>query len=242
MRTFIAIITLFGVYGCREMIDETPRDPEAFSVRLLETVRNKGLYRAKLDTLSNSSIISLKGKLDSDAKKKAFWINLYNAFVQIRLRETPQRFSEKELFFEEDHFRVGVARFSLKDIENGILNGNFDGNFPELLKSLAVLEPDPLTYFALNCGARECPPIAYYSSFKISEQLETAKKVFIRSTSDFDPFTNEVSTSELLQWHETAFGGHDTLINWLRIYNVIPANTDPDLVFKKYDWSPNTGK
>jgi hypothetical protein len=116
---FILFVLLLG--SCREMMDETPIDPEQFSVRLLDAIRKEGLYRAKLDTLSNSSIVVLSEILDSDSEKKAFWVNMYNASVQIRLHETPAQFEKKELFFEEDHIKVGSARLSLKDIECGLL-------------------------------------------------------------------------------------------------------------------------
>ena len=242
MRSRIAICLLLLVAGCREMMDETPSDPEAFSVRLLETVRKEGLYRAKLDTLSNSSIIALESILKDDNERKAFWINLYNAFVQIRLREAPARYEQKELFFEEDLFRVGTARFSLKDLEEGLLNRKFDKGFPKILKKLAVDEADPNTYFALNCGAKECPPIAYYSSEGINDQLELAKKVFITGTTTYDPFSDEVRASEFLQWHEQDFGGTKSLMGWFKAFGIVPVHANPEIVFTEYNWSPNTGK
>jgi hypothetical protein len=241
MRLFYFILFVLLLGSCREMMDETPVDPEQFSVRLLDAIRKEGLYRAKLDTLSNSSIVVLSEILDSDSEKKAFWVNMYNALVQIRLHETPAQFEKKELFFEEDHIKVGSARLSLKDIESGLLNREFPQDFPKNLKILAVKKADPRTYFALNCGAISCPPIAFYSSYNIEKQLDLSQKVFISGSSHFDPFSNELTISEFIQWHEDELGGKEGIVKLHKKYGMVPQFLDPEIQYTPYDWSPNAG-
>ena len=59
----------------------------------------------------------LEKSLNTDDLKKTFWINIYNAFYLITLKETKL---ENDIF---DLKRIKIARtvFSLNDIEHGIL-------------------------------------------------------------------------------------------------------------------------
>ena len=40
--------------------------------------------------------------------------------------------------------------------------------------------------FALNCGAKSCPPIAFYNAADIDAQLDLATQAFLEGESEFD--------------------------------------------------------
>ena len=83
---------------------------------------------------------------------------------------------------------IGGFLYSLNDIENGILRSNrqsmgtlyrkpFKAGDPRLKISLAHV--DPRIHFALNCGAKSCPPIKTFSGDQVQDQLQVATSSFL---------------------------------------------------------------
>ena len=81
---------------------------------------------------------------------------------------------------------------SLDDIEHGILRrskikwseGYFNKLFPSKFeKENRVNKVDYRIHFALNCGARSCPPIAFYDPEKLDKQLDVATMIYLKSCS-----------------------------------------------------------
>ncbi len=113
--------------------------------------------------------------LYNDDAIKTFWINIYNAWFQIlatrEKKKSPEIFTGKLI-------TIADTKFSLDDIEHGILRryrwklsrGYLPELFPgRLIKQLAVAKIDYRIHFALNCGAKSCPPIAFYTYFNINK-------------------------------------------------------------------------
>ena len=105
--------------------------------------------------------------------KVAFFINIYNAMV---IHATIKKGAATNLwarykFFNCSYYIIAGELYSLQDIENGILRGNkkgvgmlrvpFQNGDPR--KELALEKAEPLIHFALNCGAKSCPPIKTFS-------------------------------------------------------------------------------
>ena len=91
-------------------------------------------------------------------------------------------------------FTITSTLFSLDDVEHGILRryrykyslGFITDLFPsKIIKKLAVSKIDYRIHFALNCGAKSCPPIAFYTSLNIEEELNLATQSFLESETDF---------------------------------------------------------
>ena len=120
--------------------------------------------------------------------RKAFWINVYNALVAdaiftFRVRGSVLKSSN---FFRRARYQIGNYVFSLDEIEHGILRGNRPSLSGKVFKKgdprLAfIVRPfDPRIHFALNCGARSCPPVGVYDATQIEAQLDSAARNFIR--------------------------------------------------------------
>ena len=62
-------------------------------------------------------------------------------------------------------------------------------------------------HFALNCGAKSCPPIAFYTLEKLDKQLNDAMHSFIISETAIDMNNKTIATSKLLYWYRGDFGG-----------------------------------
>lgn len=187
--------------------------PVRLSEQLLLAVKKREHTQSYRSTLQQFSIDQLDSALDTDQKKKAFWINMYNAYFQILKSENN---IEKPNIFTAKLCSIAGHMFSLDMIEHGILRRNklkfalgFISNpFPnKLIKRLAVEKLDYRIHFALNCGAKSCPPIAFYVEKKIDTQLDVATKSFLLSESSIDQEKKLLRTTALFKWFAKDFGG-----------------------------------
>ena len=104
-------------------------------------------------------------------------------------------------------------------------------------KQLRVSVLDYRIHFALNCGAKSCPPIAFYKPETINQQLELATKAYLRGEAEYDETTNTVKLPTLMSWFRRDFGGKKKMIELLKPLSVIPADKNPKIKFKDYDWA-----
>ena len=170
--------------------------------------------KAIASELRQFDLSALKSKND----KISFWINIYNSLViQGIAEQTASRKIETVWdigdFFGNTAYEIGGYRFSLNDIENGILRANrrrpygfsrqFSSSDPRLQYSVPPNEFDPRIHFALNCGSASCPPFAFYKSDDLDHQLETAKCGFVTSDSIVDG--DEVKISKIFDWYSGDF-------------------------------------
>ncbi len=191
--------------------------------------------------LEKLPIEKLSESLDSDARKLAFWINIYNAWFQI-LR-TERHVSKSEIYRQRLITLAGYP-FSLDEIEHGILRkyrwkwslGYLPDPFARsLVKTMAVSKQDWRIHFALNCGAKSCPPIAFYSPGKIDEQLDMATLSFLEAETGIFPEKKEIHITRLFKWFLGDFDGRSGIRRILREMLNIPTD-GWKLVFKHYDW------
>lgn len=185
----------------------------SISAKLLLKVKMHEDTKLEEQKLKNISIFNLHHELRSDNAKKAFWINIYNAYFQILSNR--ERLHRKTIFTKKI-ITIAQTRFSLDDIEHGILRkcrwkysfGYLPNPFASILiRNLALRKLDYRIHFALNCGAKSCPPIAFYTMEKIDNQLNDAMHAFIVSETAIDMNNKTIATSKLLHWYRGDFGG-----------------------------------
>uniref|UniRef100_A0A3P9PAZ1 Zgc:152951 n=1 Tax=Poecilia reticulata TaxID=8081 RepID=A0A3P9PAZ1_POERE len=199
----------------------------------------------------------------SREEKLAFFINIYNALVihgYLRLG-APTNMWQRYKFFNYVSYLIGGEVFTLQDIENGVLRGNRKG-IAQLLKPFSKTDPrlqvalpdaEPLIHFALNCGAKGCPPIKTYTPQDIDSQLLTAAEAFLENDDAcmVDSGKNEVRLSQIFKWYKADFGGTDEkLLKWVldhmgdspkktSLQDVLSAGKTK-VSFLPYDWSSNS--
>lgn len=214
--------------------------PIDLSEQLLLNVKMKkkvSEYQLKLKTIHTSK---LKSKLSDDNRKKAFWINIYNAYYQIlRTNElTKPEIYKKKL--------INIARntISLDDIEHGILRRfrykYLFGFLPKLfvskfIRDSAVSELDYRIHFALNCGAKSCPPIAFYNTDSIHQQLDLATQSFLEAESDYNESKKIILTTSLFKWFIHDFGGA-TGIKKIYLHHLGKDIADYKIEYRPYSW------
>jgi len=226
---------------------------EKFQNKLVQ-LSQEFMYAAKTGEQTTSFITSLKdlsldeltATIKTDNEKNAFWINLYNAYTNTALKNNPDQYSNRGKFFGNEFIEIAGKKFSLDDIEHGILRrskikwslGYFNKLFPG--KTEKLLRVDKLDYslhFALNCGAKSCPPIAFYKSENIDQQLDLATKAYLTGEAEYDAATNIVKLPTLMSWFRRDFGGKKKMIELLKQLSIIPVDKNPKVKFKSYDWA-----
>jgi len=201
-------------------------------------------YKLQLKEVSLNELVK---SLNSEAKKKVFWLNIYNAFIQIKAKANPTMISEsRDDFFTNEWIPIAGQELSFDDIEHGMLRNSqwkygmgyigtwFPGDFE---KSLRVNQVDYRIHFALNCGAAGCPPIAFYQAGKINEQLDVAAQGFMELNTLYDRKKNTVEVSKILSWFKGDFGGTSGILDLLKYYALVPNEAYPKILYREYDWT-----
>jgi len=159
-------------------------------------------------------------------------------------------------FFRRAAYEIGGLRFSLEDIEHGILRANrgfllhpgpqFGKDDPR--RKFVFDKLDARIHFALNCASRSCPPIAYYSPEIIEQQLNLAASNFIQENVVLDRSGVMLKLSRIFKWYQRDFGGKTGVLAMIQdhlpekdIRRILIKNFgDVVLVeYAKYDWHLN---
>lgn len=208
-----------------------------------KTNEDAATYMQQLMELPYDSLLKT---IVTDDEKKAFWINLYNAFTYTSLHKNPEQYNNRRKFFGNKNIFIAGKAFSLDKIEHGILRrskikwslGYLNKIFPgKTEKELRVDTLDYRLHFALNCGAKSCPPIAFYKPETIHLQLETATLTYLSGGAEYDSTTNVLKLPALLSWFRRDFGGKKKIVALLKTKQLLPPTVKPVIHFKQYDWT-----
>jgi hypothetical protein len=230
----IFFLTSVLLLSCEEQNPPYHKDPLRISQNLLYAVKGNENFNAWTDTLGKLNMESLKNHLDNDNSKKVFWINVYNAYIQILLKKDTSAYQKKDAFFNEKKILISGELLSLNDIERGFLSTNSNTRFKNQFQ---LTTTDPRIHFALNCGAASCPLIRFYEVEKMEEQLNLATQVYLESDVEYDTLANTVSVPVIMNWFEDDFNGEEGILDFLKKFEKIPKNAHPKIKFKEYDWT-----
>ena len=216
------------------------------SQNFLYAAKTGEVTRIYLDSLKNIDEPALATQLNTDNKRLAFWLNLYNGFTQVLLKRNPDQYKTRNAFFSSKQIDIAGHLISLDLIEHGILRhskikiseGYADKPFPSAFeKKFRVQKLDYRIHFALNCGAKSCPPIAFYEPGQINRQLDVAVKTYLKGEVEYHKEENRADVPAIMGWFRHDFGGKTGMLRILKVNKIIPENANPDIHFKKYDWS-----
>jgi hypothetical protein len=226
-------------------------DPVGLSMDLLLAVRTDETTRTIEDALARLGPDTLVSALPTDAHRLAFWLNVYNAYAQLLLERHPGEYERgRRRFFGHEAIPVAGEWLSLDTIEHGILRRSQSnlglGYLPRLFPSAferrhRVDERDWRIHFALNCGAKSCPPIRTYEPSEIDAQLDLATESYFQQEVAYDPDAGVVRVPRLMLWYRGDFGGGSGILETLREYGSLPDGANPTVRYRKYDWSKDRG-
>ena len=121
----ILLLTSICAHSMAKTIDE---NKSAVKTNIIE-VSQELLLAAKTQEPTDSLVAIVKsitpnmlaGQLTNDQSKKAFWINIYNAYTQISLHAHPDKYKNRGSFFGEKQIDIAGKNLSLDDVEHGLL-------------------------------------------------------------------------------------------------------------------------
>lgn len=221
-------------------------DPLALARQLLDEACAGRPGATALGELASLDPDELAAALVDDVSRIAFWLNVYNAVVRARILADPAAFRRRWRFFGRPAVVIAGQRLSPNTIENGILRrsafilglGYLHNPIPSKFeRHMRVSRVDPRIHFALNCGARSCPPLAAWDSTTLDRDLERATAAYLTSETCRIENGRGVRVPRLLLWYRGDFGGIDGVRRLLRRHAVVGADERPRLRFGPYDWT-----
>ncbi|WP_079890808.1 DUF547 domain-containing protein [Halococcus agarilyticus] len=225
-------------------------DPLALAAALLRSVRYGEPTRRYERALRDLPPAALRDALATDDRRLAFWLNVYNAHVQLLLDAAPEQLQDRRRFFAAEIVAVAGHELSLDDIEHGLLRRSRHslglGYLPrpaDTFERVHRLDSrDPRIHFALNCGAESCPPILAYDHGTIDDQLDTATAGYLETEVAYDPDRGVVRVPRHMLWYRGDFGGRRGIRSLLCEHGIVPADATPAIRYRSYDWSLSLGR
>ena len=221
-------------------------DFNELSEKFLTNIKNGKDTKDIQETLANTSLASLENALDTDNKKLAFWVNIYNAYIQVILKDNPDLYNDRGTFFKKEQIKIAGENISFAKIEHGIIRksqweyglGMIQKWFPNKFeRKLRVEKRDYRIHFALNCGAKDCPPVAIYDWKRLDEQFKKGTKQYLERTTDYNADKKEVAVTSLFNWFRGDFGCKSGVKKILKNQGLIPTTKGIDITYKNYDWT-----
>ena len=212
------------------------------SIDLLKAVKSESGTEVFRTRLEDFRLETLEKRLSDDNLRMVFWLNIYNAWYQILAQEVKL---ERPGIFTYRRIRFKDFNLSLDDIEHGILRryrskfslGYLPQFFPDpVIKALAVSRLDYRIHFALNCGAKSCPPIQIFEPALLNQQLDLSAERFLVLESQIDPTRSVVYTTRLMQWFYADFRGSRGQRKILSRYLKTDLNRFR-IYYRDYDWT-----
>ena len=195
--------------------------------------------------LAGASLAQLSDALPKPHDRLAFWLNIYNGAVRRALASDPQRLRQRLRFFRRPIISLGGTELSPDAIEHGMLRrgrwklglGYLANPFPSKLeRALRVARVDPRIHFALNCGARSCPPIATYEAGTVETQLDAATRAYL--SADVRRDGDAIVVPRMFLWYLGDFGGPGGMRSFLDRHWNGPLGPRARIRFGQYDWTP----
>lgn len=217
------------------------------SQKLIESILSKkGNTDQYIASIAKADETELLNQLSTDDLKKTFFINVYNSFTNYSLTKNPEQYKDRNAFFKSEQFVIAGNKVSLDIIEHDFLRrssiklslGKLHKIFPSKLeKKFRVDTVDYRIHFALNCGAKSCPPVRIYDERKINEQLEAATNSYLKANTTYDTNNNSLEVPSLMSWFRGDFGNKKGVLKICKKFNIIPEKAKPALSYKTYDWT-----
>lgn len=171
----------------------------------------------------------------SDNKKKAFWINAYNAYtLKLILENYPlksiTKISQKgKTAWKIPFVVVGGKTYTLDQVENEILRVKYF---------------DPRIHVGVNCASGSCPKLANFAFTEnnIDTKLESLMKTFINDNSRNLLSFKKVQISSIFDWYKQDFTKKGSVIDYINKYAKTPVKPKAKISYLTYDWSLNEKK
>lgn len=244
-RVIIVFFSLLMMSPVSLMAQSSEIDYNKVSEDLLNALKDGNDTKAYTDILEATTLDELVEFLDTDTKKFAFWLNVYNSYIILTLQGNEGLYEDRKKFFKAPHIKIageevafakiehGVVRRSQWELGLGLIRKPFPGKWE---RKLRVKKRDYRVHFALNCGAIACPPVTVYDPVNLDKQLQFMADKYLKENTVYDEAENTVTTTPLFSWFRGDFGGKKGVKKILAAHELVPSKK-VNLKFKAYDWT-----
>ncbi len=193
----------------------------------------------------STTLEEIMNEVRTNDQKLAFWVNVYNGFIQYTLATKPELYEDRRKFFSEKRIKIAGETLSFADIEHGIIRksqspigaGYIRRIFrPMWERKLRVDKKDWRVHFALNCGAKSCPPVATYSPEMLDAEFDFMTRSYLEEQTSYNQETRLVKTVSLFSWFRGDFGGKRGAKKILYKRNIV-VSKPKKIEFTTYDWT-----
>ena len=168
----------------------------------------------------------------SNNKKRAFWINAYNAYtIKLILENYPLKSimdikQKGKTAWKIPFAKVGGKTYTLDHIEHEILR-----------KKLF----DPKIHVGVNCASGSCPKLGNvaFTEDNIDAELTKLMKAFVNDVTRNKITKKKVQISEIFNWFKGDFTKNGSVIDYLNKYSNTEIKSNAKISYLKYDWSLN---
>ena len=204
-----------------EILQKYVSDNGAVNYKYLKN--NKSAFESYLKLLSASA----PNEDCSVDIKKAYWINVYNAFtIQLIIKNYPIK-SIKDLRrpWDLSFIEIDGEKITLNTIEH------------EILRPMG----DPRIHFAIVCASQSCPKLLNhaYEPSTLEDQLKNVTTVFINDPLKNNINKSSVKISKIFKWFKTDFPKREAFITFLNRYSNIKILAQADVDYLNYNWGLN---
>lgn len=216
---------------------------------LLQNIMDGNSYDKQVKILEESTLKDVNSQLKADHQKIAFWVNVYNSFIQISLTENPKEYEDRGAFFKKERIKIAGEVLSFDQIEHELLRrsrvkiswGYLRKYFrPKYERKLRVKDIDWRIHFALNCGAKSCPPVAIFTPENLDKEFDFMTTEYLKEQTTYNKETKTATSVSLFSWFRADFGGLCGARKILAEYNITPEKPKK-LKFNTYDWTLSLG-
>ena len=222
------------------IVAQTNAQTSIFNDLLQKHVTKDGIvdYKSlKNDEAKLDSFISYLEKTSpdnswSDNKKRAFWINAYNAYtIKLILENYPIKSimnikKKGKTAWKIPFAKVGGKTYTLDHIEHKILR-----------KKLF----DPKIHVGVNCASGSCPKLGNkaFTEENIEAELTQLMKDFVNDATRNKLGKKKVQISSIFDWFKGDFTKNGSIVDYLNKYSDTEIKSNAKISYLKYDWSLN---
>lgn len=162
-------------------------------------------------------------------ERKAFWINVYNAFTVKLIVDHADVASIKDIKgpWSTKFFSLNGTAMDLETVEH---------------EELRAKLKDPRIHFAINCASYSCPQLwnKAYTADGLDAQLDAAARRFINDTERNRLNGDRAELSEIFDWFTKDFTQGQSLVEFINRYATKLLAADARISYLDYDWRLNT--
>ena len=165
----------------------------------------------------------------TQAEKKAFWLNTYNAWtIKLVLERYPVN-SIKDVSakpWDKRFIKVGANTLTLNDIENKIIRRQFK---------------DARIHFAVNCAAISCPKLSNkaFTLLNVEKELDRLTKEFFKSE-NVKLVEKSAQLSKIFEWYAEDFiQESESVLKFVEQYSGMTFHSKVKVNYLDYNWKLN---